>query len=463
MMAGLSPKETLEFLSPLIAFAILDENACYTYVSMRWSELTGYKPQQVLGRRVDEMIPNTMALEVYKTGVSVASHPVRLSGATVFTRYIPKISDSGKVIGCFLYSIFYGQREVQIFEQQLHAIAEELDYYKEELSKERRAKYTIDSILGNSMEIRRLKEQIRQAAASSSTVLIEGETGTGKELIAHSIHALSKRSAENLVRVNCSAIPEELMESEFFGYTAGAFTGALKKGKTGRFLAANHGSLFLDEINLLPMTMQPKFLRALQEHEITPVGSTESIPVDVRILAATNVPLSSMVAASKFRMDLYFRLNVIRIQAPPLRSHKEDIPIIAEHLIQSLNLKLGTFIRGIDGEGMDWLMDRNWPGNVRELQNCIEAGMNNCKTEILRKEDLMPSDRSSLLLRQHGKISFETAHTLKELRAEFEKKVIAETLKQNGGNKRRTAQILGISRTVLYDKLHEYGIPEDGE
>ncbi len=462
-MAGLSPQETLEFLSPLIAFAILDENACYTFVSERWSKLTGYSPQQVMGRRVNEMIPSTMALKVYETGLPVSAHPVRIAGSTVFTKYIPRVSENGKVTGCFLYSIFYGQREVQVFEQQLHAIAEELDYYKEELSKERRAKYTLDSILGNSNAIRRLKEQIRQAAASSSTVLIEGETGTGKELIAHSIHGLSKRSAENLVRVNCSAIPEELMEAEFFGYTAGAFTGALKKGKVGRFLAANHGSLFLDEINLLPLTMQPKFLRALQEHEISPVGSTESIPVDVRIIAATNVPLSSMVAASKFRMDLYFRLNVIRIQAPPLRSHKEDIPLIAEHLIEGLNLKLGTYIRGIDGEGMDWLMDRSWPGNVRELQNCIEAGMNNCKSEILRKEDLMPSDGTSLLLKQHGKIPFHTAHTLKELKSEFEKSVIADTLKQNGGNKRRTAQILGISRTVLYDKIHEYGISDDGE
>ena len=433
-MAGLSPQETLEFLSPLIAFAILDENACYTFVSERWSKLTGYSPQQVMGRRVNEMIPSTMALKVYETGMPVSAHPVRIAGSTVFTKYIPRVSENGKVTGCFLYSIFYGQREVQVFEQQLHAIAEELDYYKEELSKERRAKYTLDSILGNSNAIRHLKEQIRQAAASSSTVLIEGETGTGKELIAHSIHGLSKRSAENLVRVNCSAIPEELMEAEFFGYTAGAFTGALKK-----------------------------FLRALQEHEISPVGSTESIPVDVRIIAATNVPLSSMVAASKFRMDLYFRLNVIRIQAPPLRSHKEDIPLIAEHLIEGLNLKLGTYIRGIDGEGMDWLMDRSWPGNVRELQNCIEAGMNNCKSEILRKEDLMPSDGTSLLLRQHGKIPFHTAHTLKELRSEFEKNVIADTLKQNGGNKRRTAQILGISRTVLYDKIHEYGISDDGE
>ena len=208
------------------------------------------------------------------------------------------------------------------------------------------------------------------------------------------------------------------------------------------------------------MTMQPKFLRALQEHEITPVGSTESIPVDVRIIAATNVPLSSMVAASKFRMDLFFRLNVIRIQAPPLRSHKEDIPVIAEHLIEGLNLKLGTYIRGIDGEGMDWLMDRSWPGNVRELQNCIEAGMNNCKSEMQSKEDLMPSDGNSLLLRHHGKIPYNSAHTLKELRAEFEKNVITDTLRQNAGNKRRTAQILGISRTVLYDKLSEYGISD---
>lgn len=462
-MAELSHIEALESVSSLMTFAILDENACYVFVSKSWCRLTGHQPQEVMGKRVDQIVPDTMALKVYETGQPVTAHPVRAGGAMVFTKYLPRLSESGKVIGCFLYSFFYGQREVQLFEQQLSAIAEELDYYKEELSKERRAKYTLDSILGSSSEILRLKEQIKLAAASSSTVLIEGETGTGKELIAHSIHGLSKRSAENLVRVNCSAIPEELMESEFFGYTAGAFTGALKKGKTGRFLAANHGSLFLDEINLLPMTMQPKFLRALQEHEITPVGSTESIPVDVRIIAATNVPLSSMVAASKFRMDLYFRLNVIRIQAPPLRSHKEDIPIIAEHLIEGLNLKLGTYIRGIDGEGMDWLMDRSWPGNVRELQNCIEAGMNNCKSEILSKEDLMPSDGNSLLLRHHGKIPYNSAHTLKELRSEFEKNVIADTLRQNAGNKRRTAQILGISRTVLYDKLHEYGISDDGE
>ena len=312
------------------------------------------------------------------------------------------------------------------------------------MSKERGAKYTLKNIIGTSAPILHLKEQIEQAAASSSTVLIEGETGTGKELIAHSIHSLSRRATASFVRVNCSAIPEDLMESEFFGYTSGAFTGALKGGKDGRFLVANHGSLFLDEVNLLPLTMQPKFLRTLQEHEITPIGSAEALPIDVRILAATNVPLDRLVAAGKFRMDLYFRLNVIRIQAPPLRSHKEDIPLLTEHILTSLNLKLGTFIRGIEPSGMDYLMELNWPGNIRELQNCLESAMNNCNSDMLTREDLMSSDGTNPLLRRYGRPSYNTPFTLKELRTEFEKNVIADTLKQCQGNKKRTAQVLGM-------------------
>lgn len=462
-MKQLTAEEALEFISSLNTFAILDKNARYTYVSKRWCELTGYTEEQVLGERVDKLFPDTMALKIYETGQPIAGHPVQLAGSKIFTNYSPRISPSGEIIGCYLYTIFTGQKEAMQFEKQLKAITQELDYYKNELSRERGARYSLDNILGTSEPIRRLKEQIRQAAASSSTVLIEGETGTGKELIAHSIHSMSSRSTNTFVRVNCSAIPEDLMESEFFGYTSGAFTGALKGGKKGRFLAADHGSLFLDEINLMPLTMQPKFLRTLQEQEITPVGSTESIPIDVRIIAASNIPLSTLVPASKFRMDLYYRLNVIRIQAPPLRSHKEDIPQLTEHMMEELNLKLGTFIHGIEDDGMDYLMSRDWPGNIRELQNCIEAAMNNCTSEVLTQEDLMSSSGVNPLLNRYGKVTYDTPWTLKDLRSKFEKNVITDILKQCSGNKKRTAQMLGISRTVLYDKLNEYGIVYEEE
>lgn len=456
-MRQLSLKETEEFINALNSFAILDENACYTYVNENWCRLTNCTEEQALGHRVDQIIPDTLATRVYETGQPVFGHPVITNGVTVFTNYIPRLSENQKVTGCFLYTIIHGQKEAMQLETQLQAMSEELAYYKKRLSREHGAKYSLDNIIGESQPILHLKKQIRQAAASSSTVLIEGETGTGKELIAHSIHTLSSRDTSDFVRVNCSAIPEDLMESEFFGYTSGAFTGALKNGKKGRFLVANHGSIFLDEINLLPMTMQPKFLRVLQEHEITPVGSSESVPVDIRVIAATNVPLIKLVERNSFRMDLYFRLNVIRIEAPPLRYHKEDIPLLVENMIEKLNLEMGTFIRGIDKAALDFLMEYNWPGNIRELQNYVEVAMNNANSLILTKKDFVQTGTVREIARQYTTRTRNT-YDLRVLRNEFEKNVICDVLKMTHGNKQRAAKMLGISRTVLYEKLRIYAI-----
>ena len=257
------------------------------------------------------------------------------------------------------------------------SLLNQVKYYKQELSKERGARYSLDNIVGTSSAILRLKEQILNAAKSTSTVLIYGETGAGKELIAHSIHAMSKRAAGNFVRVNCSAIPENLMESEFFGYAAGAFTGALKSGKIGRFQLADHGSMFLDEINLLPLTMQPKFLRTLQEHEIDPVGGTKSIPINVRVIAATNIPLEKLVDSGAFRSDLYYRLNVIRIVAPPLRDRKEDIPLLSSVLLERINLQLGTFVQRISPSAMEFLM-----GKTEERVAIIKIGRASCRERV---------------------------------------------------------------------------------
>lgn len=271
----------LEFIEGLAAMAVLDQDGVYTYVSPGWERYTGHTAQEAIGRKVWEMVPDTHATEVFHTGKPVFAKAVNANGPA-FTSYFPRFDRDGKLCGLFLYVIVQGMEDAQNLTRRIGELSSKVEFYQQELSRERGARYGLDNIIGESASVLRLKEQIVQAARSTSTVLIEGETGSGKELIAHSIHAMSARKAANFVRVNCSAIPAELMESEFFGYAAGAFTGAARKGRIGRFQLASGGSIFLDEVNLLTATMQPKFLRVLQEMEIDPVGGEKSIPIDVR-------------------------------------------------------------------------------------------------------------------------------------------------------------------------------------
>lgn len=334
-------------------------------------------------------------------------------------------------------------------------MSSKVEFYQQELSRERGARYGLDNIIGESASVLRLKEQIVQAARSTSTVLIEGETGSGKELIAHSIHAMSARKAANFVRVNCSAIPAELMESEFFGYAAGAFTGAARKGRIGRFQLASGGSIFLDEVNLLTATMQPKFLRVLQEMEIDPVGGEKSIPIDVRVIAASNIPLETLVEAGQFRSDLYYRLNVIRIQAPTLRERKEDLPLLVDNFIHRLNYQLGMVIEGVAPGAMDLLMDYDWPGNVRELQNAVESAMNAADSPILRRRDFRQLEQR-MQARRRRQLTGPGDFKLRPARQAFERELIRDALAAAGGNRVKAAALLDISRTVLYEKMEQY-------
>ena len=456
MEYSLSRKDALECLEQIVC-ARLDKTGNYVYVSQLWLEVMGLSSQDVLGKFVAELVPDTHAMEAMESGQIIRGRPVMRQGIPIFTNYIPLKDKTGKVTGLFLYVVVNGVPNAQELLRQADLLKSEVDFYRQELSRERGARYQLDNIIGKSPAILRLKEQIIQASRSTSTVLIEGETGSGKELIAHAIHSLSARRDANFVRVNCSAIPAELMESEFFGYAPGAFTGAAKKGKIGRFELANHGSLFLDEVNLLTSTMQPKFLRVLQEREIDPVGGTKTIPIDVRVIAASNIPLERLVESKEFRSDLYFRLNVIRIVAPPLRERKEDIPLLVEDLIRRLNPQLGMVIQRVSDEVMELLMSYDWPGNVRELQNAIESAMNmatSCKLEKSDFEQLIKRIRAKNRMAPAREQEFR----LKPSKQGLEREIIQEALAAANGNRSRAAQLLGISRTVLYKKLKQYAL-----
>ncbi|MDI6600507.1 MAG: sigma 54-interacting transcriptional regulator [Thermoanaerobacteraceae bacterium] len=459
----LDPEIAKLIIDHLDGVAITDPQGRYLYVNEMWTELMGgIKLQDIKGKYVHDIIPDTKIDYVLKTKKPVIGHAIIARGPTktkAFSTYIPIIDKNGKLIAGFIYVMIRGMENAINFSFKVNSLMNQIEYYQEELRKIRGAKYTIDNIIGNSEKIKELKESIIHAARSNSTVLIEGETGVGKELVAHSIHDLSNRSSFPFIKVNCAAIPSELLESEFFGYEDGAFTGAKKGGKEGKFEMANGGSLFLDEINQMPLSLQPKLLRVLQEKEIERVGGKESIPINVRIIAASNESLERMVKEKKFRSDLFYRLNVIKIVIPPLRERKEDIPLIVDNLIDKLNYQLGMYIPGISDEAKRNLMEMeyDWPGNVRELQNIVERAMNESDGEVLEWEHFSNYFNRNKL-KENYKTQRKNAFSIKDMKENLEKDLIIETLSNCDNNKTKAAKILGISRTLLYKKLKKYGI-----
>lgn len=314
-------------------------------------------------------------------------------------------------------------------------------------------KYNIDNILGESKQIILLKKRILAAAKTNATVLIMGETGTGKELVAHSITALSSRRHQPFVRINCAAIPSNLLESELFGYEEGAFTGALKGGSKGKFLQANNGTIFLDEIGDMPLELQAKILRVLQEREIERIGGSYPIPIDVRIIAATHANLLELVKQNKFRKDLFFRLHVIPINVPPLRERKEDIPILVEPIIEELSVEIGKETPAVEPSFIKALMDYNWIGNIRELLNVLQMVISFSEGSLTEK-DL----REYFILNQVDNDIKVDSDDLKSLTDEVEKDRIIKAMKSYGGNKIKVADALGISRSNLYYKMKKYNL-----
>ncbi len=310
-------------------------------------------------------------------------------------------------------------------------------------------------MMGNHPSIRRVKEMVRQVAPTSATVLILGESGTGKELVASALHETSERAAKAMVKVNCAALPDTLLESELFGYERGAFTGATGR-KEGRFKLADEGTLFLDEIGDMPLPLQPKILRVLQEGEFERVGGTETLKADVRIVASTNADLQTAVAERRFREDLYYRLNVITIHLPPLRDRRSDVPLLAEHFLQRYAAKNNRPVLAFSREALDAMSNYGWPGNVRELENAVERAVVLSQGEILSVDDLPARVAQDGRLGEEYRMASDAPIinlAVGASLADVERQVILETLRYTGGDKSAAARLLGIATRTIYRKL----------
>ena len=324
----------------------------------------------------------------------------------------------------------------------------ELVLKHKELQEELNSRKSFESIIGKSAEMQKIFEIVRKAAGSKASVLITGESGVGKELIANALHNLSSRRDNSLIKVHCAALSENLLESELFGHEKGAFTGATSL-KRGRFELANGGTIFLDEIGEIDQNVQIKILRVLQDKRFERVGGEETLEVDVRVIAATNRDLEAEIAAGRFREDLYYRLNVVHIHVPPLRDRRDDIPLLITAFLQEFAKENGKTIEGIDSRARSALYKFDWPGNIRQLRNCLESAVVMSSGPIIKLEDLPPSIAGSS---QADIIEVPAGIPM----AEAEKMLILQNLAINKGNKTKTADILGIGRKTLHRKLDEY-------
>ncbi|MDR2898553.1 MAG: sigma-54 dependent transcriptional regulator [Spirochaetaceae bacterium] len=324
----------------------------------------------------------------------------------------------------------------------------ELTLQHKHLQEELEDRMSFESIIGKSAEMQKIFEIVRRVAATKASVLITGESGVGKELIANAIHNLSPRRDKPQIKVHCAALAESLLESELFGHEKGAFTGAANR-KRGRFELANGGTLFLDEIGEIDQNVQIKILRVLQDRKFERVGGEETIEVDVRLITATNKDLEKEIADGKFREDLYYRLNVVNIHVPPLRERKDDIPLLVTAFLQEFAQENGKDIEGIDARARAALYGYEWPGNIRQLRNCIESAVVMSTGKCITMDDLPPTLRQ---VTESDSIIIPMGTTMEEA----EKTIIRQTLFANNGNKSKTADVLGIGRKTLHRKLEEY-------
>lgn len=436
------------------AISVVDQSGKGIMINPAYTRLTGMTQADVIGKpaTVDIAEGESMHMQVLRT-----RRPVR----NVRMRVGPKRKDViVNVAPILVGSELKGSVGVIHDTSEIMQLTEELERART-LIRRLESKYTFEDIVGASPSIVAAVDQARRAADTPVTVLLRGESGTGKELFAHAIHAASARHAGQFIRVNCASLSESLLESELFGYVEGAFTGAKRGGRRGLFQEADGGTIFLDEIGEITPNLQAKLLRVLQEREIIRVGDNRPIPVDVRVIAATNVNLELAMERGTFREDLYYRLNVVPIFIPPLRHRREDLPLLVQHTIRKLNQEYGRCVEAITPEAMADMAAYEWPGNIRELENVLSRAMINMRfsdTE-LRPEHLPP------LGRQSGADADPTAangsyydRTLDEIMAEKEREVLQAVLRECDGNKTEAARRLHIATRSLYYKLERLGM-----
>ena len=493
----------LDALETFPNFVIIDKNATIVYLNESYASLLGIPREQAIGQPVTDVIPKTRMVEVLKSGKPDIGHLMTLydhsqkKNVTVACNRMP-IFQNGQVIGAAAVTIMQDVLPtVTQLNRELSAVRKENEFYRHELNMLQNHFDSLNRIIGHSPALLEIKQTISDYAASDLPILITGETGVGKELFAKAIHEMSSRKFYPYIKINCAAIPTELLESELFGYEPGAFSGASKTGKPGKFELANHGTILLDEIGEMPQTLQSKLLRILQEQEFERIGGINTIKVNVRIICCTNQNLQQLIQAKRFRSDLYYRINTVELKIPPLRNRKKDIAELTDYFIQKYNAEHDTHVISIDTDVLQLFQTYDWPGNVRELEHIVErlCTINNNRTITIKScgflqelvqqtihtnadasstATLTPSDLQTPLpaapdisaaqLKAPDSTSPQTSElSWKDLSRKIqntEKEAIIQALLQTNGNKAKAARLLNIDRSSLYYKLKKYNITE---
>lgn len=431
---------------------ITDAEGYITYFNRPYGEFLGVDPAAQIRKHCTEVIENTRMHIVARTGEPEINYSHRIKGRRMVVQRIP-IKKNGKVIAVFGQVMFKNVQDVGKLAKRLSILESKVEHYEQELISLRSTRHKLESIIGESEALQALKTEALRAASTQFPVLITGESGTGKELFAQGIHHASPRRIYPFVRINCAAIPKDLLESELFGYEKGAFTGARAGGKPGKLELAKSGTVLLDEIGDLPLSMQPKLLRVLEDKEFERVGGTTLIRSDFRLIAATNQNLDEMLAERRFRKDLYYRLNVIPLHIPPLRERREDILPLAGHCLKQMAADASLPEITMEQEAENVLVHYPWPGNIRELFNVLERVVSALEGDRIRLSDLP----FHLYRGQKGVIKA-SALSMRNAHAGAEKEAIIRALKLSRFNKSRAASILGIHRTHLYKKIKQYNI-----
>jgi transcriptional regulator with PAS, ATPase and Fis domain len=456
---GLTPLvlDMIKFLlkSAYEGLVLFDKDRKIQFMDKCSEKVFGLEPGTARNLEIKDLIPDEDIEGVLRTGIPKISIQ-EFKGQKRLILKLP-IKKEGKVIGVLGRGVLHTFEEIENLNKEIGNLKARLAYYRGEVKQLNPARYTFNDVLGASEKFREAKELAIKAAATEVGVLLVGESGTGKELFAHSIHNASSRRNKPFIRINCPSIPFELAESELFGYEKGAFSGAKNEGKPGKFELAEGGTVFLDEVSSLPLSIQAKLLRVLQEKEIERLGGRNTIKLNFRLIAATNVNLRELVAVGRFRADLFYRLSGVPIGIPALRERTEDMDILVSFLLEQVNKRLDTGISRVADEALEIMMNYEWPGNIRELTNVLEQSVLSLQEghTVIQSENL-PSFVLGKNYALHGDIC-----PLRNTLQDAERQAIKRALNVTGGNKRRAAKLLGIQRCVLYQKLKKY-LPLEG-
>jgi transcriptional regulator with PAS, ATPase and Fis domain len=436
---------------------VTDALGYITHFNRHYCKFLGILYGAAIGKHCTEVVENTRLHIVAKTGIPEINRIQQIKGQEMIVQRIP-IRKDGQIVAVYGQVIFKNVNDIKKLIAKSSLLESKVKLYEQELINLRSTRYTLESIIGQSDAIQVIKKEALKATSNTFPVLVTGASGTGKELFAQAIHHASPRKLNPFVRINCAAIPSQLLESELFGYEKGAFTGAKPGGKPGKFELADRGSIFLDEIGELSLEMQPKLLRVLEEKEFERVGGNRVLRSDFRLIAATNRNLEEMMREGKFRRDLFYRLNVISLHIPPLNQRREDILPISRHQLKNMAHDAFCDQVEISENAASVLENYDWPGNVRELTNVLERSISSMEGDEIRVSDL-PLYLQKVKVRR-SKIPLST---LKQAQVRAEKDLIAKVLFEVGYNKTRAAKLLGIHRTLLYKKMEKYGIALERE